>query len=491
MTEGTTRTERYLTALCRRTFLRLWSWPNLYRDQKGGARTEGKELSDLLVVFGDHLVIFSDKECAFPDSGDIQKDWSRWFKRSVWKSAEQIWGAERWLRSYPDRIFLNSSCTNPLPISIPGPSCARFHRVVVAHGAGPRCKAIGGSGSLSIFPSVTGKSHFEPNADVTPFAIGNLSEDNRFVHVIDDSSLEILLSTLDTISDFVNYLEQKENLIASGKLALAASEQDLLAVYLEDVTDSGLHSFNIPAKADAMIVNDGVWAGFSVHPDRLAQLDANQISYEWDALIDKFTRHMLDGTQYFDSTATVAELEIALRFMAAEDRTHRRMLATAFIRLLERGAPGEFVARVVRPFRSGDPHYIFVVYGPEDDTPLHEYRLRRLRILQNYCTVARQKWPSALHIIGIATEHAGWSRSRTEDLVYLDGRDWSDELEQQAIMLQQQIPLLSNLRERKFTANEYPRKSNATIKKGRNRNKACPCGSGLKYKRCCGNYGER
>lgn len=55
---GQTSSERYLATICEKTFLSLWSYPNLYREP-------GKELCDLLVVFDRHLIIFSDKDIAF------------------------------------------------------------------------------------------------------------------------------------------------------------------------------------------------------------------------------------------------------------------------------------------------------------------------------------------------------------------------------------------------------------------------------------------
>ena len=55
--------------------------------------TAGKEICDLLVVFDRHLFVFSDKYCAFPDTGDIALDWCRWYKRAIKKSADQVWGA--------------------------------------------------------------------------------------------------------------------------------------------------------------------------------------------------------------------------------------------------------------------------------------------------------------------------------------------------------------------------------------------------------------
>ena len=116
--EGITRAERYLQRLCERSFLTLWSYPGVFRDQKTGGKGDGKELCDLLVVFGDDVLVFSDKSCSFPATGNPQLDWSRWFRKAVLKSAEQVWGAERWLRANPNRIFLDRACTQTLPFEI-------------------------------------------------------------------------------------------------------------------------------------------------------------------------------------------------------------------------------------------------------------------------------------------------------------------------------------------------------------------------------------
>jgi len=50
---GITPSEQYLVGLANRTFLNLWSYPNLYVDRKTGGKGDGKELCDLLVVCGD------------------------------------------------------------------------------------------------------------------------------------------------------------------------------------------------------------------------------------------------------------------------------------------------------------------------------------------------------------------------------------------------------------------------------------------------------
>lgn len=63
--ESVTGAESFLRALCENTFLSLWSYPGVFRDQGKKGTGDGKEVCDLLVVFGDHIIIFSDKYCEY------------------------------------------------------------------------------------------------------------------------------------------------------------------------------------------------------------------------------------------------------------------------------------------------------------------------------------------------------------------------------------------------------------------------------------------
>jgi hypothetical protein len=112
----------------------------MFRDQgRQGGVGDGKELCDLLVVFEDHIIIFSDKDRAFPQSGDLDLDWARWYRRALANSAKQVWGAERWIAEYPTRLFLDRADTQPFPLRLQE-TRARFHRIVVAHGITDACR---------------------------------------------------------------------------------------------------------------------------------------------------------------------------------------------------------------------------------------------------------------------------------------------------------------------------------------------------------------
>jgi hypothetical protein len=64
--EGITPSETYLAKLAERNFLNLWCYPNTFIDKKAAGKGDGKELCDLLVVCGDHVLIFSDKTVRWP-----------------------------------------------------------------------------------------------------------------------------------------------------------------------------------------------------------------------------------------------------------------------------------------------------------------------------------------------------------------------------------------------------------------------------------------
>ena len=229
---GLNSSEEYVSELCNSTFLSFWSYPNVMK-------SDSKELCDLLVVFQNHVLIFSDKNYSFTKSNDIKVSWSRWYKKAVLGAAKQIYGAERWLFSNPNSIFLDSKCTQPFPFQIPKQEDAIVHRIVIAQGASDDCQEYcGGTGSLVLDSRIVGDAHLN-HADCLPFAVGQVNPDKGYVHVFDDVTLGIVMQTLDTVSDFVTYLAKKERFFDEYKnvvvLLLPKRSNCFHPYYLQDI----------------------------------------------------------------------------------------------------------------------------------------------------------------------------------------------------------------------------------------------------------------
>lgn len=443
------QSEKVLRELCDGSFLTLWSFPNPYSDDGLKKRGEGKELCDLLVVFGDDVIIFSDKSCAM--SGEASEpttlvQWNRWYRKAITKSVDQIFGAERWLRSFPERIFADSTCTQPLNVGLPPPERARYHRIVVALGAGERCRSHfgGGSGSLPIEGGRLPHSLMQP-PEREIFTIGDEGGNRGFVHVFDDVTLEIMLQELDTIVDFTEYLTKKEQLFATTQV-MATGEEDLLGWYLLNV-----HSF-IPESEThtaGVFVDERQYAMLTSLPQYHAGKAANEESYAWDALIEHFI-----GRWKGDNLANRVEptdFERAVRAMAATSRLERRQLGSLVRRI--GSAYGQFRLGAVYNQRDATRAFAAVNAPVPDGEDLDVYREKRVNLLLLYARSLKVR----SHILKEAVV-VGFGRTTSgkysEDLLITDFADWSDEIEAATIHDMEKLEI--GAQGRKFSDHEFP-----------------------------------
>ena len=196
---GSTEREKYLSKLSEETFFGLWSFPNVYTDEGISKSGSGKELCDLLVVFENKIIIFSDKDIAFKFDIDTEIAWKRWFKRAVLKSSNQLYGAEKWIRELPNRVFLDKRCSHKFPLPLSERDWEIHLVAVTCNTINPAAKYFGGGSSgtfIQIYPY-----NYKACLD-KPFTIGDLFPDKTYVHVLDELSLDLLMEELNTISDF-------------------------------------------------------------------------------------------------------------------------------------------------------------------------------------------------------------------------------------------------------------------------------------------------
>jgi hypothetical protein len=443
-----TASEAYLGNLCRSAFLHLWSYPNLYRDQGKGKRTEGKELCDLLVVFGDDLLIFSDKHCALREDRPLQTSWRRWYRDAVLTSAKQISGAERWLLEHPDRVFTDRECSRPFPIQLP--KSPRIHRIVTCRGAAGGSRGHwGGSGSLL----VTNR----PLADCSelPFYLGCFDERSKMVHVFDEVGLDEVLTTLDTASDFCSYLTKRELFFRKYQMIVAPGEEDLLAFYLRGVTPgTNEHDFIVQYDVTGIALDESFGKWWAQSEERRAKAAADRVSYCWDRLIEKFSHHMANGTQYFPREGGVREGEALVRWMARENRVRRRQLASMLLEAMETKTPGRLRRRYFLPQSPGDPFWVFLVLPRPDRVSYEEYREFRRAFLLSHCYVIKYLNPNALDVAGIAVEPR--EEEISEDAIYLDCRSWTPEENARAKELHERAGIFTNATRTEVHEWEFP-----------------------------------
>jgi len=326
--EGENETEKILSQICDNTFLKLWVYPNPYRK-------EAKELCDVLVVFEKHVFIFSVKSIIFNPDKEIEVSWNRWKQKAIDDSIKQIEGAENWINSHPDNVFLDPQCKKKLPININLEGC-KFHRIVVAHGSEEACKNFSSdnvAGSLAIVYADDFPNDGEKNFKI-PFML-NLPRE-KVIHVFDSFNLDIILGEMDTISDLVGYFEAKEEAIQKYQAITYCGEEDLLAHYLYNFDEKRKKHFigTQEEEIDFIHISEGEWYDFVKTEEYQRKKEADQISYFWDELMQRTLQNALDNTLLGDND--LFNEQSALREMAKEPRFMRREISEAIMQSIDK-----------------------------------------------------------------------------------------------------------------------------------------------------------
>jgi hypothetical protein len=460
-----TASEQYLSSLSERSFLSLWSFPSLYTDE-GRTRDKGtgRELCDLLVVFGKDVLIFSDKHCSYKDTGNESVDWPRWYRKAVRASIAQIYGAESWLARFPARVFLDPECSKQFPIALPSIAERRVHRLAVTRGAMDACNAFFGGKSIASLRISSDPAAGSPG--YVPFTAGTGLPGKPFVHVLDEYTLDVLFKHLDTVTDFVNYLVKKEKFFSvPGRQVMADGEEQLLGIYLTKLNEDGDHDIvlaePIPPDVDSIWINEGIWESVSTNKQLKAKAVADEISYAWDRLIEQFAR-TADPSLIRPVDSAEDEhrsLEQSLRVMAAESRFSRRNLARSLLDVHARSKSNKTYARLMPSHTNSDVVYVLLAQGRPQDISYSEYRQYRVGRLMGYVRVAPLRIPTARRIVGIAFDSAtDGEQGGSEDLICQEISDWTPALEQEAREIQKELEILldENVQMMDYHDTEYP-----------------------------------
>ena len=394
------KAEQFVFQVCKRSFLSLWS----YLKPSG---KNNKELCDILIVCEPDIIIVSVKEVKVTKSKDITTNWKRWNRRAVEDSVKQIYGAERWIKSASNVVRRDGT----KGLAFPKKEEQRIHRVAVALGRGE---------DVPIFYGDFGKG---------------------FVHVLDEISFNIILQELDTISDFINYLSEKERFYTVGKeTPFLAGEENLIALYLH----SGK---KLPVNYDIVHIEGESWDSFTKKPEYLRKKEEDKISYLWDDVIEDIAKDVLKGDLEFSRSPD--DGEAILRTMAQENRFSRRLLGKSFAEFIALSSKNILRARMV-PGPSG----ILYVFLAIPHTIERKYRIAELG---TRCFVARGLNQDFNTVIGIATEQSKLGVGHSFDLYYLHKPDWTEKDQAHMEGIQKDCGFFVNSAKTVTHEDEYPK----------------------------------
>ncbi len=371
--DGKTASERFVTRLCRRAFLGIWTLPN-------PVGKKGKELCDCIVVFDEHVIIISVKDIEYKDTGD-EAGFLRWHKAAVDKSVKQIRGAERFLAGR-DEVVGSDGRT----LALPDQERRRVHRVSVSLGGGGKIPAI------------------------------SVSDDGPRVHIFDDHSVGATFAILPTITDFTNFLVALDELHVP--LIMQGGLEDLAALF---VRHRG--AFFDPAdEPHLLVVDDGIFERFMRSPDSKEARQWVGQAWFWTGMLERWAEdHRADGGLATARKVGETVENAPLVQMAREPLEARAILGEALREFLVERTDSR--CRVMRPW--ADVTYVFLAGSSER-------RDERGKELQARCYIVAAKLRTPT-VVGVALDRQGQSTiGYAEDILWQRLPNLSDEDERQA-----------------------------------------------------------
>ncbi|BFI96061.1 MAG: SEC-C metal-binding domain-containing protein [Rhodanobacter sp.] len=471
-----------------RTFLKLWSHANPYKD-------DGHEMCDLIAVFGDEIFVFFDREIVIAGDDDMDLDiaWGRWKRKAIDKQINTAHGAERYIRMGRPS-YLDAKKEHPLPFEI-DVNNAKIHKIIVAHGAKEACKK---ASSDNVYGSLAITYEDCDNNDPDPFPFHVRLDRNNPVHILDSHNLAIILSELDTITDLSRFLNEKVRAITQYDMLSYCGEEDLLGHYLANF-DSSLnrHVIGPQDRSDinCVMIGEGEWRDFidtDVYKNTKA---ANKVSYGWDELIQRTCQNAIDGTLL--GNGNLWTKQSAIFDMVKEPRFMRRGLFERMLEVISKfpDRPIGLMRQVtLLPSYTKNIAYVFLqLCAPTDLKARPDYREKRQAMLEIACGSAKNKFQELTRIIGIGIDAPKHSDGNDgEDFVLMPCETWTDEMRVHYEVANKDLKFFETpqMREHRQVVHEFvnPEPTTAiqppTKKVGRN--EPCPCGSGVKFKKCHG-----
>lgn len=421
--------EARLGKLSRQTFLSMWSYQNPFYDK-------GKELCDVLVVFGDDVIIVSDKVVRYSEDKDPAIAWNRWHRKAVQASVAQLRGALKTIRNSPGKIHLDARISSPFPLKFPDPGRARYHLVAVAQGCEEECSRRFGTPSLCVDSRTAGTD--------TPLAVG--VHFPEFVHVVNRTTLDALFECFDTTADLIQYLAAKEALL-SGRHVRIDGEENLIAAYMLNRNPRGVAPIDalcdISADGEQRIAS-GAWSSLRMDPSFLERRKWLAPSYVIDEIVEQVASEFLSGRLLAGQHEGMAYHAAAFQTLAAEPRMARLLIGEAVVDVLHEDSR-TFWSVAVESVTHPALLYLWLIYPPLDPSYPDEVLEKAVGAeLEKYVFVAMGKFPESHTVFGIAMPNT--RSSRTSRVFRMAKKKiWTPEMQKRSEALGRREGILRNL----------------------------------------------
>lgn len=443
--EPVNESEKKLSSLLNQNFFNLWSHIGIWRKEgiKNG-KGQGTEVCDGVVVFGNKVLIFSDKNISFNYEKPLDTAWSRWFKKSITESIKQLRGAEKRFREQKHRIFLDNLCQIPFPIELS--ENLEIHLIAVVSNIRKPAQTYfdsikkGSSGSLMYF------NKKEISQD--KFIIYDFDPSDTFVHVLDDQTLNLLIHELPTIKDFIDYIEVKEKLLRQYNLISYCDEADLLGYYLDKrfLDNKQQVRFSYPSLNNIIVLEENYWNEITHNIVYKKHQDIKDKAKPYNKLLGYISECIVSADLSSGMNLPIMSHEYVLRSFAEESMFDRAKLSEKIIETITI-APNKTVLRIIKKDRDNPKYFMILALPFKKGETESEYSERRYFEAEIYSIALKGKFNEIkeLSIITMPPNNSKLNSYLTLVIDYKEDLDISEKNIFSRIMIDKGFKALSSI----------------------------------------------
>lgn len=329
--EGENESEKLTFRLARSAFLGPWAVANPHWNANESFLERPiapKELCDLLVLFGDDAILFSDKQSQLNPSIEPTLAWERWSRATIFGSIKQISGAVRRL-NYSRKIYIDKNCVIPITW-IEG--IRSLSAVLVAS----RSNNLARNREADNFRlRIEYKRKVYEDRSKIGTSPGFLFVADTPTHIFDQTTLSELVEIFDTPRDFLSYLKWREKFFTqSRKDIFAESEMSITSLYLQrEKTAAKLRKQSREKPAVPWRVPAVSFKQICAIPKIKDRAKKYSASYIWDELINRGYRAALSNRLVGNSMLPVSleHFESNIRLLGQATRDERQYLANKML----------------------------------------------------------------------------------------------------------------------------------------------------------------
>lgn len=469
-------------------------------------KKNNEELTDFFIPFEDDILLLEDKsrESEFiidknlnifniedkMDSdaySELIKNWVKFYTSKIKKAVKQLNGAEEYLKNN-NMVYKNRNKIEGNLIEYN--SNAQIHKIILLHnidnGTGKFFNSIYG-GLLYSKCIDSNKEGFAVKVDI-PENIGIFKYGffDKNTHVLTEQQFKFIMSYLPTLRDILDYLRWKERfLYYTNYDVIEMDEYSLVCYYIEfgetifeeldSLKEEGLKITNVFLD----IYSDNDLLSLELTNERFKKYK-NSVS-----IINELLHHLEENKQFAESEQGLKN-QIMKHYLKL-NMNEQLELTEAFSKLLNITYNKTSVKGCM--FYARDCLYLF--FNIDDRIKESDMGNEYIKgVVTKYALIYLEKFKDKINIKDI--------------VIYAFHQFENGDIKDYFVSLNIS-EIINNVKELKKYVNELdkflPKKIEKSLKdfvenynkkriyvKGRDRNKPCPCGSGVKYKKCCGKY---